>query len=156
MSTVQMTKTKGHASAFEGEVHDKKPAEAAKLSPGSWNRMLVAEKSLVAGLREGLSKTAQSVQELMTSGRDRDEFFDLDDCYSRGHHKAHAAHLVPFPSAHASMSPTCKWRTGWDTCMLCLVLFVLLVTPFELAFVKRSVERWELFFVRIDRSRRSW
>ena len=67
-----------------------------------------------------------------------DDFFDLDDSYARAH--AASGHVgrshVEFPKNAGVLNPNNAARGGWDVVMLVFVVYVLFVTPYELAFVR--------------------
>ncbi|KAH8046918.1 voltage-gated potassium channel [Aureococcus anophagefferens] len=92
-------------------------------------------------LSPGVSSGGFSDAHITQHAEPHSEFFDLDDSYIDARTVEHEAVLrVHYPargSPWAALDPSAPWRTWWDAWMLALVVYVMFVTPFELAFVNK-------------------
>ena len=66
------------------------------------------------------------------------DFFDIDDEYMKLEEEGNTSERAPFPRQDEDLwfpvyNPNAGWRMIWDGFMLFLVVFVMFVTPFELA-----------------------
>ena len=86
-------------------------------------------------------RMSDSLAHITQHAEPHSEFFDLDDSYIDAKTVEHEAVLrVHYParlSPWAALDPSAPWRTWWDAWMLALVVYVMFVTPFELAFVNK-------------------
>ena len=86
-------------------------------------------------------RMSDSLAHITQHAEPHSEFFDLDDSYIDARTVEHEAVLrVHYParsSPWAALDPSAPWRTWWDAWMLALVVYVMFVTPFELAFVNK-------------------
>lgn len=80
------------------------------------------------------SVSSRKLSDLLTvpedEGDEDEDGQDLDDMRSNIFPKHNAHWLV--------MNPLLDWRLSWDIFMMVLIVFVMLVTPFELAFISSS------------------
>ncbi|KAK7247797.1 voltage-gated potassium channel [Aureococcus anophagefferens] len=86
-------------------------------------------------------RMSDSLAHITQHAEPHSEFFDLDDSYIDARTVEHEAvlrgHYPARGSPWAALDPSAPWRTWWDAWMLALVVYVMFVTPFELAFVNK-------------------
>ena len=96
-------------------------------------------RALVKRVSKRLQRMGSRASSLLEVGKQEQDFFDLDDSYldsrKMDHRTVIRGHYPRREKWYAALDPDGPRRQGWDGLMLALVVYVLFVTPYELAFV---------------------
>ena len=134
------TMTKERALTPLGEEPAPRESVASPVSQQSPRSSLTSTpRALVKRVSKRLQRMGSRASSLLEVGKQEQDFFDLDDSYldsrKMDHRTVIRGHYPRREKWYAALDPDGPRRQGWDGLMLALVVYVLFVTPYELAFV---------------------